>query len=420
MPDATTQLPQVRCPDHARRSTSLTSIGAEAQQTQPTHPAVVHKAALPAKAEARQASSTSATTAPPATAKRRTRSRSRKPVERCSVFGGGAGCSSCPRATTSTGALTLRSNVTLHIEEGATLNGSTDLADYPFAQVRWEGHWIKGYNGFISATDAQNIGLIGKGKIVGNPTLRGRASSASTNLRYPALIEFNNCKNVRVEDLHTEQFGMWSTHPVYCENVTFKNVSFKSAADGIDVDSCKHTIIEDGCILRATLATTPSRSQVRPRRRGQPYRPRLRGHAHHQLHALRRRIRLHRHWQRNLWRRTQRPHRALQVHRRPIARHLHQEPHRPRRIRREHLRHRRRRLRHETRLPADHQYRLRQIRWSRIRNGRRWPSAVSQLQLLQYPRHRCADVGRHHQDPSAEAARRSHPHQHHGNLRQRV
>ena len=39
---------------------------------------------------------------------------------------------------------------------------------------------------------------------------------------------------------------MWSTHPVYCENVTFKNVTFKSAADGIDVDSCKHTII-DGC-----------------------------------------------------------------------------------------------------------------------------------------------------------------------------
>ena len=39
---------------------------------------------------------------------------------------------------------------------------------------------------------------------------------------------------------------MWSTHPVYCENVTFKNVTFKSGADGIDVDSCKHTVI-DGC-----------------------------------------------------------------------------------------------------------------------------------------------------------------------------
>jgi polygalacturonase len=65
-------------------------------------------------------------------------------------------------------------------------------------------------------------------------------------MRLPALIEFNNCKNVRVEDLTTQNFGMWSIHPVYCENITFKNVTVKSGADGIDVDSCKHTII-DGC-----------------------------------------------------------------------------------------------------------------------------------------------------------------------------
>jgi polygalacturonase len=164
-------------------------------------------------------------------------------IERCSVFGGGEVV--VPAGDYLTGALTLRSGVTLRIEEGATLNGSTDMADYPLAQVRWEGHWIKGYNGFISATDAENVGIAGPGKIVGNPALRGRVERSS-GLRYPALIEFNNCRNVRVEDCYTQQFGMWSTHPVYCENVTFKNVTFKSAADGIDVDSCKHTVI-DGC-----------------------------------------------------------------------------------------------------------------------------------------------------------------------------
>jgi hypothetical protein len=111
--------------------------------------------------------------------------------------------------------------------------------------VRWEGHWLKGYNGFISATDAENIGIVGTGKIIGNPQLRGR-NERGTGYRFPALIEFNNCKNVLVQDVYTQQFGMWSTHPVYCENVTFKNVTFKSGADGIDVDSCKHTVI-DGC-----------------------------------------------------------------------------------------------------------------------------------------------------------------------------
>jgi polygalacturonase len=164
-------------------------------------------------------------------------------IERCSVFGGGEVV--VPAGDYLTGALVLRSGVTLRVEEGATLNGSQDMSDYPFAQVRWEGHWVKGYLGFISATDAENIGLVGTGKIIGNPTLRGR-NERVTGYRFPALIEFNNCKNVLVQDVYTQQFGMWSTHPVYCENVTFKNATFKSGADGIDVDSCKHTII-DGC-----------------------------------------------------------------------------------------------------------------------------------------------------------------------------
>ena len=164
-------------------------------------------------------------------------------IERCSVFGGGEVV--VPAGDYLTGALSLRSNVVLRVEEGATLNGSPDMADYPLAQVRWEGHWIKGYSSFINATDAENIGLAGAGKIIGTPTERGRVERPS-GMRLPALIEFNDCKNVRVEDLTTQIFGMWSIHPVYCENITFKNVTVKSGADGIDVDSCKHTII-DGC-----------------------------------------------------------------------------------------------------------------------------------------------------------------------------
>jgi polygalacturonase len=164
-------------------------------------------------------------------------------IDRCAVFGGGEVV--VPAGDYLTGALVLRSGVTLRVEEGATINGSQDMSDYPLTQVRWEGHWIKGYNGFISAMDAESIGIVGTGKIIGNPALRGRVERG-TNLRYPALIEFNNCKKVRVEDVYTQQFGMWSTHPVYCEDVTFKKVTFKSGADGIDVDSCRHVVI-DGC-----------------------------------------------------------------------------------------------------------------------------------------------------------------------------
>jgi polygalacturonase len=169
-------------------------------------------------------------------------------IERCSAFGGGEVV--VPAGNFLTGALALRTGVVLRVEEGATLNGSPDMTDYPFAQVRWEGHWMKGYSAFISATDVQNIGIVGPGKIVGSPAVRGRLERATGN-RLPALLEFINCNNVRVENVYTQQYGMWSIHPTYTDNITFKNVVVKSGADGIDVDSCKHVII-DGCDFDTT------------------------------------------------------------------------------------------------------------------------------------------------------------------------
>jgi polygalacturonase len=164
-------------------------------------------------------------------------------IERCSLLGGGEVV--VPAGDYATGALALRSNVTLRIEEGASLLGSGDMTEYPAAMVRWEGRWIKGYSAFISATDAENIGIVGPGKIVASDAIRGRVNR-TTGMRLPALLEFTNCRNVRVENCFTVQTGMWSTHPVYCENVTFKNVVFHSGADGIDVDSCRNVTI-DGC-----------------------------------------------------------------------------------------------------------------------------------------------------------------------------
>lgn len=169
-------------------------------------------------------------------------------IERCSVFGGGEVM--VPAGDYLSGALALRSGVMLRVEEGATLNGSPDMSDYPLAQVRWEGHWIKGYSAFISAADAENIGIAGPGKIIGSPAVAGRLERPS-GLRLPALLEFVNCKNVRIENCYTQNYGMWSIHPVYSDNVTFKDVVVKSGADGIDVDSCQHVTI-DGCDFDTT------------------------------------------------------------------------------------------------------------------------------------------------------------------------
>ncbi len=164
-------------------------------------------------------------------------------IDRCSVLGGGSVV--LPAGDYLTGALALYSGVTLKIEDGASLLGSPEMADYPLAQVRWEGKWIEGYSALISAMDGDGIGIAGPGKIVGNPAIRGRVERV-TGRRLPALLEFMSCRNVSVTDCYTSNGGMWSIHPVYCENVTFRNVQVNSGADRIDVDSCRHVTI-DGC-----------------------------------------------------------------------------------------------------------------------------------------------------------------------------
>jgi len=167
-------------------------------------------------------------------------------IDRCSILGGGEVI--VPMGNYLTGAIALRSNVTLRLEQGAVIMGSPDLKDYPVTQVRWEGKWIQGYTGLIYAISARNIGIKGPGKIVGNSALGGRPS-ADNPLRRPALIEPIDCTDIVFDGFFTEYHLMWSVHLTYCEHVTIKNLNIRSTGgngDGIDVDSCKHVLI-DGC-----------------------------------------------------------------------------------------------------------------------------------------------------------------------------
>ncbi|HEY5253256.1 MAG TPA: glycosyl hydrolase family 28-related protein [Acidobacteriaceae bacterium] len=99
-------------------------------------------------------------------------------IDRCGVFGGGEVV--VPAGNYITGALALRSNVVLRLEKDATLLGTPDFDDYPVTQVRWEGRWIQGHIALIYAIDASRIGIVGPGKIVGNPALGGAAAQGDS------------------------------------------------------------------------------------------------------------------------------------------------------------------------------------------------------------------------------------------------
>src|ERR1700677_5186032 len=60
-------------------------------------------------------------------------------IDRCTALGGGEVV--VPAGDYATGALALRGNVLLRLEDGASLLGSGDMNDYPGPQGRWGGRW---------------------------------------------------------------------------------------------------------------------------------------------------------------------------------------------------------------------------------------------------------------------------------------
>jgi glycosyl hydrolase family 28 len=141
------------------------------------------------------------------------------------------------------GSILLSSKTTLRLAKDANLLGSPDLEDYPIDDVRWEGKWVRGHRGLIYAANAQHIAIEGPGHIAANPALGGRQQ-----IRNPVLIEPVNCTHVRFEGFSTHHRGLWSIHPVYCQDLLAKNLTIRSErgnGDGIDIDSSQDVRVQN-------------------------------------------------------------------------------------------------------------------------------------------------------------------------------
>src|SRR5205085_3297419 len=66
-----------------------------------------------------------------------------------------------------TGAIQLKSNVNLHVSQGATLRWIFDLTKYPTVFTRWEGVECMNYSAFIYAFEQENIAITGTGTLDG-------------------------------------------------------------------------------------------------------------------------------------------------------------------------------------------------------------------------------------------------------------
>ncbi|MCI0491617.1 MAG: glycoside hydrolase family 28 protein [Planctomycetes bacterium] len=163
------------------------------------------------------------------------------------------------------GTITLRSHVTLRIETGATLLGSTNIAHYPhnIPSVRsYTDNYVK--QSLIAGENLENIGLVGAGLIdgQGGSFIKNRERPYENR---PFLIRLVNCRDVLVEGLRLRNSAMWMQHYLACERVTVRGVHVWNYGnennDGIDLDGCQDCTVsqcvfdsdDDGITLKSTL-----------------------------------------------------------------------------------------------------------------------------------------------------------------------
>ena len=164
-----------------------------------------------------------------------------KALDICAVSGGGDVI--VPAGKYLIGSVQIGNRTILRLQQESVLIGSPDAADYPMLDVRWEGRWEPGRRALIYSANVDHIGIIGPGRIEGNP-----AMAAPQNPRGSVVLEPISCNDVRWEGFSVTQGGNWATHPTYCTDVEITNINIRGRRDGIDIDSCSEVRVE-GCDL---------------------------------------------------------------------------------------------------------------------------------------------------------------------------
>lgn len=172
-------------------------------------------------------------------------------IDACAKKGGGT-----VRLTSGTyvsAPIVLKSNITLQLDQSATLLGSPDHGDYP---AKTEFH-VPDLQPLVSAENAEHIAITGEGTIDGNGqswwdearSIRDHGVLGTGHPR-PKLVIFDHCKHVRIEGITVQNSPMWQLVPYYSDDVTIRNVRILAPqhspnTDAIDPFSSSNVLIEN-------------------------------------------------------------------------------------------------------------------------------------------------------------------------------
>ncbi|MVN75156.1 glycoside hydrolase family 28 protein [Hymenobacter sp. HMF4947] len=217
---------------------------------------------------------------------------------------GGGGTVLVPTGLWLTGPIVLQNNVNLHLATGALVQFTADHSQYPLVKTTWEGEDAIRSQAPLSATDARNIAITGKGtfdgagdtwrpvkksklnegewkKLVASGgvlndkkdywypsagSLKGNTLAAAGTPRKsmnpgdfddmrdflrPNMLSLTRCHQILLEDFTIQNSPAWTIHPLLCEDITVRRVTARNPwygqnTDAIDLESCRNGLV-DGC-----------------------------------------------------------------------------------------------------------------------------------------------------------------------------
>jgi polygalacturonase len=174
-----------------------------------------------------------------------------------------------------TGAIHLRSNVDLHVEQNATILFSQDPADYlPVVFTRWQGIELMNYSPFIYCYGQRNVAVTGAGTLNGNadanhwwswknletPDFNALEAMADANVQVsqrmfgtghflpPQMIQPFASDTVLLQGVTVINSPFWHLNPNLCTNVTVDGLTISSTGpntDGCDPESCDGVVVQN-------------------------------------------------------------------------------------------------------------------------------------------------------------------------------
>ena len=179
------------------------------------------------------------------------------------------------------GSIRLRSKVELHLAKGAVVRGADtpegyDDVDDPRIGCAPEGSTKV----FLWCFDGEDLAITGEGTFDGQGVSFYDTANVPSDRFFrkpphprPRMVEFFNCRNVRLEgNLYKDSPG-WTMWMRKCENVSVTGIAIEGCQqminnDGIDFDSCRHVRVTkrrfktgDDCLaIRAILGADGSPS----------------------------------------------------------------------------------------------------------------------------------------------------------------